>query len=73
MPFGYWIKWMSGPVIRAGVPYTVHQSQNRLVDRSRLDAIMLEHCPKSETPLANQDEKNLDHGLSQWTIGYKTV
>jgi hypothetical protein len=29
---------MSGRVIRAGVPCTVHQSQNRLAGRSRLDA-----------------------------------
>lgn len=38
---------MSARVIRAVVPYTVHQSQNRLAGRSRPDAIMAEQLEVS--------------------------
>ncbi|KAJ5433508.1 uncharacterized protein N7458_012664 [Penicillium daleae] len=42
---GYWIKRMSGQVIRAAIPCTLHQSQNRLANKSRLDAILPELLP----------------------------
>lgn len=48
---------MSGRVIRDVVPYTVHLSQNRLADRSRLDVIIPEHLPSElETPTSESTE-----------------
>lgn len=42
---GYWIKLVSGRAICAVVPCTMHQSQNRLAGRSRLDANLAELLP----------------------------
>ena len=62
----YWVKWTCGRVIPAAVHFTVHQSQNRLADKSRLDAILMELLPTGQasgSSLGNTASSAITNGL----------